>query len=198
VNNTNKAVHIVEPKHAPGKPPKKYDAKKAIGVFVCLGFSYGARCPELLRARIGAKGDIYVIPHAEYAGKSKSTNKEFHISHHKSGEFHWALDGEHVHPVFGESDYPAAFGFVLKVRRPPCFCVRRGKDLDVDEIAILVECLARYLPFKFDTAIACQNLSNNNFSMFHSADFSGFLKRRNFFNFLTSNWLTKWLKSLKS
>jgi hypothetical protein len=197
-NSTNETAHLVVPEHAPGKSPKKYNAKKAIGVFVCLSFSYGPRCPELLRARISAKGDIYVIPHTEYAGKSRSKNTEFHISHHKSGKFHWVWDGEHVHPAFGESDYPAAFGFALKVRQPPCFCFRRGKDLDVDEIAILVECLARYLPFKIDTAIACQNLRDVNFSMFHSPDFSRFLKRRKFFYVFTSNWLIKWLKSLKS
>jgi hypothetical protein len=198
MNNTNQAVHRVVPKYAPGKPPKKYNAKKAIGVFVCLGFSDGAKCPELLRARIGAEGDVYVIPHTEYAGKSKSVNKEFHISHHKSGEFHWMQDGEHVHQVLGESDFPAAFGFVLKVRRPPCFCFRRGKNLSINEIATLVECLAKYLPFKIDTMIACQNLSDDNFSVFHSEDFSGFLKRRSFFQVFTTNWLTKWLKSLKS
>lgn len=186
-------------KYSPGKPPKNYSAKNAIGFFVCLYSSSGANCPEYLRVRISPEGDIYVIPHPGSADKSKnSKDTELHISHHKSGEFHWAIDGKSVYPVFGESDYPAAFGLVLKVRRPPCFCFRRGKNLDAEEISLLVDCLARYIPFKINTERTCQNLINNNRSIFLSADFSRHLKRRRFIDILRFDWLVKWLKSRKS
>jgi len=198
MNKATNNIQIKIPKHAPGHPPKKYIAKKAIGVFVCLYHSYGPSCPELLRVRISSEGDIYIIPHPESAGKSKNVKTEFHISHHKSGDFHWAMDGKNVKPAFGESDYPAAFGLVLKVRHPPCFCFRRGKNLDAGEILVLVHCLAKYLPFKINTEVACENLIRNNLSIFHSEDFSRYLKRRRFINTLRFDWLVKWLKSRKS
>jgi hypothetical protein len=199
MNNTNKDIHPMISKYSPGKPPKKYNAKKAIGFFVCLYSTFGARCSEFLRVRISPEGDIYILPHPGQTNKSNnSKNREFHISHHTSGEFHWAIDGKSVHPVFGESDYPAAFGLVLKVRHPPCFCFRRGKNLDAGEISVLVDCLAKYIPFKINSEIACQNLINNNLAIFHSPDFSGFLKRRKFLEKFSPDWLTKWLKSRKS
>jgi hypothetical protein len=44
--------NVVIPRYSPSKPPKRYNRKKTIGIFCCLWFSFGFRCPELLRATI--------------------------------------------------------------------------------------------------------------------------------------------------
>lgn len=195
---TSKGINVVIPKYGPGEPPKKYNAKRAVGIFACLCFSYGTRCPELLRARMNIKGDIYVIPHTEYMGKSNGIDRDIHMSHHKSGEFHWVVDRNHVQPAFGEADFPAAFGLWLKLQRPPCFCFRRGKGLDEKEIATLVECLAKYLPFKIDTRGTSQSLRDFNFYRAVAPDLKTCLRKAEFVYNLLHGHLITCLKSLKS
>jgi len=145
------------PRYNPGNPPKNYGEKKAISIFCCLHFSFGFGCPELLRARITKKGDIYVIPFSEYG------IGDFHLSHHESGEFHWGHDRTHDKPAYGEGDFAAAFGLWLKVRSPLCFCLRKGKNLNNEDIAILVQRLAQNFPFAFDIETASRDLERSNF-----------------------------------
>jgi hypothetical protein len=162
--------NLILPRYSPGTPPKDYKEKKAISIFCCLWFSYGIRCPELLRATITTKGDIYVIPYVEYMGKSMEKFRDFHLSYHSSGDFRWAEGGTHVEPVCGETDFGAAFGMWLKVRRPACFCFRKGKGISDKEIVSLLQRLAQNFPFTFDVGEALQNLRRSNFYRLVSAD----------------------------
>ena len=151
-------------RYAPGHPPKNYNRKKAISIFGCLYFSYGFRCPELLRATITSAGDVYIIPlHRVYLAESEKGRRDFHISYHKSREFHWTHGGTHIVPVCGEDDAPAAMRLWLKLKQPPCFCFRKGRNLNDEEIVTLIQHLAQNLPFNFNVEEASQNLKNAKF-----------------------------------
>ena len=154
---------IIIPKYAPKNPPKNYSKKKAIGVFVCLYFSFGPRCPEVLRARITTGGEIYVMPFVEYHPFSENSLKDFHMSYHVSGEFHWTKDGTHTKPLYGEADLRKAFESWLKFRFPMCICFRKGKELREEEIDNLIECLSSYLPITVNIKEAAQNMKHKRF-----------------------------------
>jgi len=152
------------PRYSPNTPPKDYNEKKAISIFCCIGFSFGFKCPELLRATITGKDDVYVIPFTEYG------LGDFHLSYHKSGRFHWTYEQTHTQPVCGETDFAAAFGVWLKVKHPLCFCFRKGKKLSDKEVVSLLQSLAQNFPFNFDVQHASQNLMKSNFYRLVSAD----------------------------
>ncbi|MBA7690465.1 hypothetical protein ES703_98992 [subsurface metagenome] len=152
-------VIIVTPKYAPSTPPKNYKKKKAISIFCCIKYSYGFKCPELLRARITTKGDVYIVPYPI----TETGSKDLHLSHHSSGEFHWTDDVNHVQPIYGEDDFPTALKIWLKFKRPPCFCFRKGKALNDIEIDNILQRIARYLPFSFNIKETYQNLKDANF-----------------------------------
>lgn len=152
------------PRYGPGSPPKKYNVKKSISIFCCLWFSFGFRCPEVLRATITTKGDVYVIPYTEYG------LRDFHLSYHESGKFHWGYEGTHIEPLCGKTDFAAAFGMMLKLRCPPCFCLRKGKMLSDGEIVRLVQRLTQNFPFPFDIEEACRQLQNAKFYRLVSVD----------------------------
>ena len=161
-----KGVNVPIARYAPGIPPKNYNRRKAISLFCCLSFSFGPRCPEILRARITMKGDIYIMPLIEslhYGTEPKGDFQDFHLSYHSSGEFHWAKDGTHIQPVFGEADFRKALELWLKLKFPPCLCFRKGKGLGEEEIAALIQHLAKYLPLTVDVEEVAQNLRNTNF-----------------------------------
>ena len=162
VNYDNKKIII--PRYSPGTPPKNYKEKKAVSLFCCLKFSFGAKCPELLRAVISKKGDVYIIPYVEYGSRGFSNFPgDFHLSHHKSGKFHWTTKKEHIEPVYGEKDFAAAFGLWLKLRHPPCFCFRRGSGLNEQEITSLLNRLAQNIPFVFDIESSSKDLGSQNY-----------------------------------
>jgi hypothetical protein len=160
-NGTN----LARPRYEPSIPPKNYRKNKAISIFCCLYFSYGFKCPEILRARINKEGDIYVIPLIEslhYMSKPKGQFQDFHLSYHSSGEFHWTKDKTHIQPLFGEADFRKALELWLKFKSPPCLCFRKGKGLREGEIVSLIQHLASYLPLNIDVGEVAQNLKGSN------------------------------------
>jgi hypothetical protein len=164
--HTSKGANIPVPRYAPGIPPKNYHRRKAISLFCCLSFSYGPRCPEILRARITKEGDIYIIPLIEFLHhrtELKGELQDFHLSYHLSGEFHWAKDGTHIQPLFGEADLRKSLELWLKLKSPPCLCFRKGKGLRQEEILALIQHLARYLPLTIDAGNVAQDLKSANF-----------------------------------
>jgi len=159
-------TYLPKPRHEPSIPPKNYRKKKAISVFCCLYFSYGFKCPEILRARITVKGDIYIMPLIEFlhhGTEPKGDLQDFHLSYHSSGEFHWAKDGTHIQPLFGEADLRKALELWLKLKSPPCLCFRKGKGLREEEILALIQHLARYLPLTIDVGEVAQSLKGADF-----------------------------------
>lgn len=145
---------FVPPDTFPGKPPKNYKLRRAVGLFLCLAHSFGPACREVLRAKTIAGGrDVYVIVR----------NVPFHESFHESGEFHWVINGERVVPVYGEKDFSAAFKPWFKFRTPLCLCLRRGASLGKEEITRLVSRLARYLPIKINLEEASHMLRKRGF-----------------------------------
>ena len=64
----------------------------------------------------------------------RTVKRDFHISYHVSGRFHWTNEKEHLKPVNGEADYRRAFRNWLKFKQPQCFCIRKGKNLNESEI----------------------------------------------------------------
>jgi len=156
-------VSIKIPKYSPGHPPKNYNRKKAISLFCCLSFSCGPRCLELLTASITSRGDIYVMPFTEHA------SGDFHLSYHKSGKFHWTHRGNHIQPIYGEDDSPAAMRLWLKFKEPPCFCLRKGRNLNDEEIFMLLQRLAPNLPFAFDIEKVSCDLKDSNYRIFKAS-----------------------------
>jgi hypothetical protein len=156
-NQLPEQASVKIPRYGPGILPKRYNVKRSISIFCCLRFSFGFKCPEALRATITTKGDVYVIPYTEYG------LGDFHISHHKSGEFHWGYQGNHIQPICGEDDAPAAMRLWLKLKQPPCFCFRKGRNLNDEEIVTLIQRLAQNLPFTFNVEKASHNLKNTKF-----------------------------------
>ena len=165
-----KGNKLIVPKHTPGRPPKNYGEKKAIGVFACLAFSFGLRCPELLRARITTRRDVYIMPFVEYQPFKGKNLQDFHLSYHASGEFHWTSNGNHIEPAFGEDDFRKAFEVWLQVRSPLCLCLRKGKGLNEEEIVSSAKCLSRYIPMPIDIEAASQELKHAGFYRLVSAD----------------------------
>ena len=171
--NSLRQSSIITPRYAPGNPPKKYKVHKAIGFFLCRSFSFGFRCPEVVRARISAKGDVYIIPHTDYP-------LGFHVSHHQSGECHWTWEVRRIfrrkpaklrmQPLYGEKDYAAASALWCTLMQPPCYCLRRGRGLSDEEVVILLQRLAQYLPKNFNMEKAYQQLRNAKFYRVVSVD----------------------------
>ena len=122
-----------------------------------MEFGDDFKCPEMLRARITNENDVYIVPFPF----TETGSKDFHFSHHKSGEFHWTDGGSHVHPVYGEKDFPAALKLFLGVTS--CFCFRKGKNLSDIEIQTILIHVAKYLPFPFNINEPCQSLIHANF-----------------------------------
>jgi hypothetical protein len=171
--HTSKRINISVPRYEPGIPPKNYNRRKAISLFCCLSFSSGLRCPEILRARITKKGDIYIMPLIEslhYGTEPKGDFQDFHLSYHSSGEFHWTKDVTYIQPVFGEADFCKALELWLKFKSPPCLCFRKGKGLREDEIVALIEHLTKYLPPTIDAGNVAQDLKGTNFYRFVRGD----------------------------
>ncbi|MBA7709117.1 hypothetical protein ES703_118027 [subsurface metagenome] len=101
--------------------------------------------------------------------EQKPFERDFHLSYHASGEFHWTDNGIHVDPLCGEDDFRKAFEVWLKLRFPPCLCIRKGKGLREEEIISLVRCLSRYVPV-VNIEDASQELKRADFYRLVSAD----------------------------
>lgn len=120
---------------APGRPPKSYKKNKAIGFFICRGKD----CIELLRGKIGPKGDVYVF-HPRFPINE-------HESFHASGKYHMKIDKEYVTPLLGKGDKPLATKTaIFRTRLTPCFCLRKGKNLSPKEVRLITNAIIRYFP----------------------------------------------------
>jgi hypothetical protein len=162
----SKRTNIPVPRYAPSMPPKNYNHRKAISLFCCIPFSYGPRCPEILRARITKEGEVYVMPLIEFLRQGtelKGELQDFHLSYHSSGEFHWTKDGTHIEPLYGEADFRKALELWLRFKFLPCLCFRKGKGLGEEEILALIQHLVRYLPLTIDVGEAAQDLKGRDF-----------------------------------
>jgi len=112
------------------------------------------------------QGDIYIMPLIEFlhhGAGAKGDFQDFHLSYHSSGEFHWAKDGTHIQPLFGEADFRKALELWLKFKSPACLCFRKGKGLRQEEIRALIEHLARYLPPTIGVGEIAHDLKDTNF-----------------------------------
>ena len=155
--------------------PSKYNKRKSIGIFISHINEKGQRdCREIARGMIGSKGDVYVFPNLK-------SQKEFpfHESFHKSGKHHWKEGDQHFYPLaFDGEGLPASekqknFRFNLQ----SCFCFRKGKGLNANEIKILVEKLIRYVPFTDSKEIIAE-LKNRGICQIRNADFKKDLWKR--------------------
>lgn len=129
---------------SPGRPPKNYNEKFAIGLFACRNLFYVYKCFELLRAKTTSKGeDIYIIPIPPFMVDG------FHESIHSAHIFHWKWGnpGKYVTPLYGKQDMPAAIKLKIKMDRNPCLCLRKGRKLTEKNIELLLSRLSDYLPF---------------------------------------------------
>lgn len=133
----------------PGQPIN-FNKEKSIGLFV---FYYDEiekmrNCKEIARAKISAKGDVYVFPHPQFQS-DYPIHESFHTSKDgKPAKFHWTGRDFHQEvPAYGERDLPAPMKFAhFRAANPPCFCLRKGKGLNDDEVKILAEKLLRFTP----------------------------------------------------
>ncbi len=155
MSQTEDKITFVLPDAYPRKCPKDYRHKRAVGLFLCWGHSFGPACHEILRAKMTASGGIYVIVRKTH----------FHESFPKNWKFHWTWEqkGKPIVPLYGEEDFPKAFKLWLKFRSPMCLCFRRGRSLGEEEITGLVARLAKYLPININLEEASLTLWKSGF-----------------------------------
>ena len=145
---------LVVPRYSPRTPPKDYKESRAIGVFFCLKSEAVVGCPELLRAKVSAVEDIYIVPFVEYALRG------YHPRYHESGKFDWLQDSSHIQPIFGEGEPIPAFGEWLRAQHPSCLCFRKGRELNDMEIDRMVRRLSQNLPYIINTEETSRGLKD--------------------------------------
>lgn len=105
-------------------------------------------CLEIARGRIGAKGDIYIIPAPQFL-KQSQIHESFHSPKGaRLGEYHIVDKGiktKEENLLSGDRDFTDAFRFSMFMRMPSCFCFRCGTDLKAEEVENIVEKLVRYV-----------------------------------------------------
>ena len=90
---------------------KKFNKKKSLGFFILIldPETKERKHRELLRVVNKKEGEYYIIPRP-------MDQSGFHISYHKSGQFHWKIDKKHQLPKERERDFREAFLGYLRMQ----------------------------------------------------------------------------------
>ena len=117
-----------------------------------ISLLYGSQIgwKELLRIK-SYNEEVYIIP---IVPESK---EDFHVSHHRSGKFHWKMNGKSITPAFGELDMALALRSFLQFRGCPIGIRLRG-NLEENQIKKGLEKLQVYLPFELDVNVCATTL----------------------------------------
>lgn len=123
---------------------------KHVSIFIFnFNLKEGRRnCLEIARGRIGARGDIYIIP-APQSGQQDPMHESFHNpKNEKPSEYHIVEKGSKTKEenlLSGDKDFTNAFRFSTFMRIPSCFCFRCGQSLKEENVRGIVEKLMRYV-----------------------------------------------------
>ncbi len=130
------------------KSCKQFHKKNAIAFYILIldPDSKDLKHREMLRIVNQQNGEYYIIPRP-------LDKNDFHISYHKSGQFHWFLDQKYHFPLQQEHDFRIAFRDYLRIQAKfgwiIGYCVACGPKVEKDSLRKMLDLLSRYITVDF-------------------------------------------------
>lgn len=126
------------------KTCKQFRKKNAIAFYILIldRDSMDLKHREMLRIISQQNDEYYIIPRP-------LDKNNFHISYHKSGQFHWTLDQKYHFPLQQEHDFRIAFRDYLRIQARfgwiIGYCIACGPKVDKDTLRKMLDLLSRYI-----------------------------------------------------
>ena len=127
------------------KSCKEFKKKKSLGFFILTldPETKELKHREIIRVVNPKEGEHYIIP--------RPLDKlDFHISYHKTGQFHWWINEKHQFPKERKEDFCAAFLQHLKLQSLfgwiIGYCIAYGPKVKKKSLKRMLEILAQYVP----------------------------------------------------
>lgn len=124
---------------------KEFKKKKSLAFFIKIPDPDEGvvKHREMIRIVNTKEGEFYLFPRP-------ADHVDFHISYHRSGQFHWVLDIEHYLPAKSEQDFREAFCDYLTLQASHgwivAFCISCGPGVSRDSLGRMLEILSGYVP----------------------------------------------------
>lgn len=138
------------------KPCKQFRKKNALAFYILImdTDSMELKHREMLRIVNNGK-DFYMIPHP-------LRKIAFHLSYHKSGQFHWVYEDKHHFPMEQERDFRSAFSNYLRIQTYfgwiVGYCVSYGPQVDKATLRTMLDLLSRYTAIDFRSEEALNDI----------------------------------------
>ena len=139
------------------KSCKQFRKKNALAFYILIfdPKSKELRHREMLRIVNPHEDEYYIIPVPLH-------KTDFHISYHKSGQFHWVHDRKHHFPLKQEHDFRVAFRDYLGIQAMfgwiIGYCVACGPKVEKDSLKELLNLLSRYTIIDFRSKEALDDI----------------------------------------
>lgn len=140
------------------KSCKKFNKKKSLGFFILIlePDTIELKHREMLRIVNPKDGEYYIIPRP-------LAKFDFHISYHKSGTFHWAVQTKHELPKEREEDFRTAFLSYMAMQATYGwiigYCIAVGPKVKINVLRKMLQLLSGYVPIRgLDTHNACEDI----------------------------------------
>jgi len=127
------------------KSCKEFTKKESIALFIKIPDPDEGvvKHREMIRIVNKKEGEFYLFPRP-------TDRADFHISYHRSGQFHWVLDNEHYFPAKSEEDFREAFRDYLTLQAAHgwivAFCIASGPGVSRDSLRRMLQILSGYAP----------------------------------------------------
>jgi len=124
---------------------KEFKKKKSLAFFIKIPDPDEGvvKHREMIRIVNKKEGEFYLFPRP-------TDRANFHISYHRSGQFHWVLDNEHHFPAKSEQDFREAFRDYLTLQAAHgwivAFCIAGGPGVSRDSLRRMLQILSGYVP----------------------------------------------------
>ena len=138
------------------KSCKQFRKKNALAFYILIMDKDSMELKHREMLRIVNNGeDYYIFPYP----LNKMT---FHLSYHKSGEFHWVYKDKHHFPTEQERDFRAAFRDYLSIQAKfgwiVGYCVSYGPQVNKATLRKMLDLLSRYVVIDFRTEEALNDI----------------------------------------
>jgi hypothetical protein len=142
------------------KSCKQFNKKKSIGFFIHIydPDEDTVKPREMIRIQNRKEGEFYLFPRP-------LDHADFHISYHKTGEFHWKLDKEYHFPKEDERDFRVAFRDYLSIQAHTGwifgYCIAVDRRVERRSLARMLQILSGYVPWGgLDSPEALDDIAN--------------------------------------
>ena len=128
------------------KSCKKFNKKKSVGFFIHVydPDEDTVKPREMLRIQNRKEGEFYLFPRP-------LDHADFHISYHRSGEFHWKMEQEHHFPEEDERDFRIAFRDYLAIQAQIGwifgYCIAVDRRVERPTLARMLQIMSGYVPW---------------------------------------------------